>query len=74
MYEMVEKANQELEMRYESQQAYTCLDFRATSSVSSETALREANGEIKETITADRIRANNKPIPRDSNSRNSDRQ
>jgi len=58
MYE-IEKANQELEVRYESQQIYTFSDFHATRTVSSETALRGTNGEIKETTIADRIRANN---------------
>jgi len=59
----VEKMNQELKVWYESQ-VYTSSHrfLRYKSSVSSETALREANGEIKETITASRIRPNNLTI------------
>jgi len=58
MYEMVEKANQEFEVRYESQQAYTSSRrFPRYESGAPETVIRWANGEIKE--TAGRIRVNN---------------
>jgi len=60
MYEMVEKANQELEVRYEyNTHILRYADFRVTNPIFSETAFRGANGEINETIAAGRIHANN---------------
>jgi len=57
---MVEKTNQELEVRYEySRHILRYADFRATNPISPETAFRGANGEINETIAAGRIHANN---------------
>jgi len=63
MYKMIEKANQELEVRYESQQAYiSSRTFGATSLMPPESAFRKVNGEINETIVAGMIRANNLTI------------
>jgi len=58
MYEMFEKTNQEVEARYELQQAYISSRrfLRYCGTVPPETALRRANGEINETIIAGRIR------------------
>jgi len=59
MYELAETADQELKARSESQQAYIPPRRLSRGEFVVSPALKGANGKIKETITADRIRANN---------------
>jgi len=72
MYEMIEKANQELQMKYESQRVYTfSYRFPRYESGAPEIVLREANGKIKKNDHSRQDlyeQFNDKPISRVSNS------